>query len=245
MDQASLVEQQTDDAEEFIDLLIHEGFDVTAAAWVKPSEEDRWLLYLVSKEVDERGLSAAYRAIHPVLKQMYAPWISLSDLKLLGVTDPVAVDIAGINRKYPGRTPTRTRRPQLGDMSIEEAYVYPTPGQLPPWFEKMQKTYPSAEKFVVPVPFADLDFPTLGPFMGRINAAEFLGKPPGTVMFVGPEGKSTRPIGKLNFVYRPEGWNTVFNPKTSQWEEARLEPSGQPPYQLADFSPLTAARVES
>ena len=58
MDQALLVEQQIDDGQEFFDLLISDGFDVSAAAWVKPSEEDRWLLYLVSKVVDDRGLSA-------------------------------------------------------------------------------------------------------------------------------------------------------------------------------------------
>jgi hypothetical protein len=245
MDQALLVERQIEDGEELLEQLARDGFDVSAAAWVKPSEEDRWLLYVVSKEVDERGLSAAYRAVHPTLGKLHAPWISLSDLKLIGPTNPVAVDIMEINRKYPGRSPTRTRRPQLGGMSIEEAYVYPKPGQLPPWFEKMKRSYPSAEALAVTVPFADLDFPALGPFMGRVNATEFLGKPPGTVMFVGPEASSRRPVGKLNFVYRPEGWNTLFNPETRRWEEARFVPSGQPLYQSADFAPLVAAKVES
>jgi hypothetical protein len=245
MDQALLVEQQIDDGQEFIDQLIRDRFDVRAAAWVKPSEEDRWLLYLVSKEVEERGLSATYRAVHPVLGKMHAPWISLSDLKLVGPANPIAVDILEINRKYPGRSPTRTRRPQLGGMSIEEAYVYPTPGQMPPWFEKMKRIYPAAEAISVPVPFADLDGPAIGPFMGRVNAAEFLGKPPGTVMLVGPEGKSSRPVAMLNFVYRPEGWNTLFNPQTQRWEEVRFAGSGQPLYQSADFSTLDAATVES
>jgi len=67
MDQALLVEQQINDGRELIDHLIGDGFDVSAAAWVKPSEEDCWLLYLVSREVDQHGLSAAYRAVHPVL----------------------------------------------------------------------------------------------------------------------------------------------------------------------------------
>jgi hypothetical protein len=245
MDQALLVEQQIDDGQELTDLLISDGFDVSAAAWVKPSEEDRWLLYLVSKEVDDRGLSAAYRAVHPVLGKIHAPWVSLADLKLVGPTNPVAADILEINRKYPGRSPTRTRRAQLGGMPIDEAYVYPTPGQMPPWFQKMKRTYPSAEAIAVPVPFADLDIPALGPFMGRVNAAEFLGKPPGTVMFVGPEGKSSRPVAKLNFAYRPEGWNTLFNPQTQRWEEVRFANSGQPLYQPADFTSLLAAKVET
>jgi hypothetical protein len=245
MDQALLVEQQIDDGQELIDLLLREGFDVSAAAWVKPSEEDRWLLYLVSKEVDERGLSAAYRAVHPVFGKLHAPWVSLADLKLVGPTNPVAIDIKEINQKYPGRSPTRTRRPQLGGMSIDEAYVYPKPGQLPPWFEKMKRMYPSAEPLALSVPLTDIDLPALGSFMSRVNSTEFLGKPPGTVMFVGPEGKSGRPMGKLIFVYRPEGWNTLFNPQTQRWEEVRFADSGQPLYQSADFTSLIAPKVES
>jgi hypothetical protein len=244
MDQVLLVEQQIDDGQELIDLLLSVGFDVSAAAWVKSSDEDRWLLYLVSKEVDDRGLSAAFRALHPVLGKLHSSWVSLTDLKLVGPTSPVAADIREINRKYLGRSPTRTREPQLGGMPIDEAYVYPTPGQMPPWFEKIKRTYPSAELITVPILFADLDFPALGPLMGRVNAAELLGKPPGTLMFVGPEGKSSRPVGKLNFVYRPEGWNTRFNPQTQQWEEVRLEGPGQPLYQPADFTSLLAAKAE-
>jgi hypothetical protein len=245
MDQALLVEQQIDDGQEFIDLLISDEFDVSAAAWIKPSEEDRWLLYLVSKKVDDHGLSAAYRAVHPVLGKLHAPWVSLADLKLVGPTNPVAIDLMEINRKYPGRSPTRTSSPQLGGISIDKAYVYPTLGQRAPWFEKMKRTYPSAEAIAVPVPFADLDLPALGSFTGRVNAAEFLDKPPGTVMFVGPEVKSSRPVAKLNFVYRPEGWNTLFNPQTQRWEEVRFAGSGQPLYQPANFTSLLAAKVES
>ncbi len=246
MDQAVLVEQEIDEGQEFIDLLLEAGFDVSAAAWVKPTEEDRWLLYLVVKEVDERGHSAAFRAIHPVFVKfkLRAPWVSLLELKLVGPTDPVAADIMEINRKYPGRGPTRTRRPQLGGMSVDEAYVYPTPGRIAPWFEKLKRAYPSAEAIAFSIPYADLDFPALGPFMGRVNAAEILGKPPGTVMFVGPEAKGSRPVAKLNFVYRPEGWNTMFDPQTQRWEEVRLANSSQPLYQPADFDSLLAARLE-
>ena len=245
MDQAVLVEQQIEDGQELIDLLLREGFDLSAAAWVKPSEEDRYLLYLVSKEVDERGLSAAYRAVHPVLTELHAPSVSLADLKLVGATNPIAADIKEINQKHPGRSPTRIRRPQLGGISIDEAYVYPTPGQMPPWFQKIKRTYPSAEALAVSVPFTDLDLPSLGPFAGRVNAAEFLGKPPGTVLFVGSEGESRRPVAKLNFVYRPEGWNTLLNLQTQRWEEVRFADSGQPLYQPADLTSLVAARVES
>jgi len=79
----------------------------------------------VSKAVDEKGVAAAYRAVHPVLRQMPVPWFSLSELKLVGVADPVAADVLDIRRRFPDKVPTHTRRPYLGDMAIEEAYVYP------------------------------------------------------------------------------------------------------------------------
>jgi hypothetical protein len=115
MDQALLVDQQIDDGQKFVDLLIREGFDVSAAAWIKPSEDDRWLLYLVSKVVDDRGLSAAYRAVHPMLARLQARWISLADLKLVAPTDPVAADFRkSIGNTsplpYSGPQPTAGRR---------------------------------------------------------------------------------------------------------------------------------------
>ena len=49
-------------------------------------------------------------------------------------------------------------------------------------------------------------------------------------------------MGKLNFVYRSEGWNTLFNPETRRWEEARFGTTGQPLYQSADFAALVGAK---
>lgn len=128
MDQALLVDQRIADGQELVDLLAAAGFDVTAAAWVKPGEEDGWLLYIVSKVVDEQGMSAAYRGVHPVLRQTHVPWASLTELKLVGLSDPVAIDILDINRKYPRRGPMRSRTQRLGGMAVAEAILYPSPG---------------------------------------------------------------------------------------------------------------------
>ena len=58
MDQGTLVENRIDEGQRFIDQLVVSGLDVTAAAWVKPTEDGDWRLYVVSKVVDERGLTA-------------------------------------------------------------------------------------------------------------------------------------------------------------------------------------------
>ncbi len=42
-------------------MVIENRFDVAAARWIKPSEEEEWYLCIVSKFVIEKGLAKAYR----------------------------------------------------------------------------------------------------------------------------------------------------------------------------------------
>lgn len=105
------------------------GFDVTAAAWVLVSEEDRWYLYVATKVVDTKGPATAYREAYGVLG-VDNPWISVSEVKLIGADNPIARDILDIQRRYPGTSPTRIRRTALGSLAIQEASVYPPPWQL-------------------------------------------------------------------------------------------------------------------
>jgi hypothetical protein len=60
---------------------------------------------------------------------------------------------------------------------------------------------------------------------------------------VGPRASSANPVAKLIFHYRPEGWNTWFREETQQWEEVRHVETGEPLYQSADFSPLSAMKL--
>jgi hypothetical protein len=113
----------------------------------------------------------------------------------------------------------------------------------PDYFDDIKREFPSAELFTIPVRLEDMHLPELGRYMGRINDAEFEGMAPGTVWFFGPEGSSSKPLGRLVFVYRPEGWNTLFREETGQYEEVRHAETGEPLYQSTDFGPLAAMRV--
>ncbi|MHB1422187.1 MAG: hypothetical protein ACYC3I_03105 [Gemmataceae bacterium] len=127
MDQTALVEEQIDEGRKLINQLLEDGFDVTAAAWVKPTESNEWLLYIVSKVVEKETLSAAYQALHPALQRLGMPWLLLSSIKLIGTSNPIALDILDIQRHFAARIPTRSRRPRLGEMAVDETYVYPVP----------------------------------------------------------------------------------------------------------------------
>jgi hypothetical protein len=154
MDTIMLVENQIDDGRKFLDHLGRERFPVLAACWVKPTEEDRWSLYVVTPLVDEKGAAAAYREAYRILRSLGPLWVTDSEVKLIGAEHPVAMDVFSILRKHPGMTPIRWRGPLLfrgtpiedvyrgvplplrsgiqigpilGGMPIEEVYIYPPP----------------------------------------------------------------------------------------------------------------------
>ena len=52
MDTELLVENRIDDGQRLLIELVRDGFDVSAAAWLKTSEEGLWFLYIGSKSVD-------------------------------------------------------------------------------------------------------------------------------------------------------------------------------------------------
>ena len=127
MDTITLVAEQIGDGQRLIDGLGRENLPVRTACWVKPIEEDRWSLFLVSPLVDEKGSTSAYGEVYRVLRSLGTSYITASDIRLIGVGDPITRDTLEIQSQHPGRLATRSRRPMLGSLGIEEVYVYPAP----------------------------------------------------------------------------------------------------------------------
>jgi hypothetical protein len=124
MDTSTLVENKLDAVRSLIRQLIADKVDVTAAAWVKPSADGDWQLYLVSKTVDAKGLGDAYRATYEALEKLPDPWIGMSEIKLVGIENPIARDILAARAQAPGKRITRYLGQELGGIPIEEAYIY-------------------------------------------------------------------------------------------------------------------------
>jgi hypothetical protein len=129
MDTEILVDDRFEDGRKLVSQLVQDGFEVTAAVWIK-SNEGSWRLYLASPIATPDRIGDAYRAVYGSLSKVPASSVSLSEIKLVSPENPIARDVLEIQRRFPGRIPTRTRRPKLGDLAIEEAYIYPrvTPG---------------------------------------------------------------------------------------------------------------------
>ncbi len=122
MDTATLVNEQVDEGARFVEDLKKSGFDVDVAFWVLTSEEGLWFLYIASPVVDREGLAAAYRRVNSEVSKCPLRWISRSDIKLIGSQNPIAVDAIDYQRS---KLPARYGGRKLGNMIVEEAYIYP------------------------------------------------------------------------------------------------------------------------
>ena len=126
MDTQTPVDDQILAGQKFITLLVHRNFDVVVACWVKTSDEENVYLYIASKKVDKNGLAGAYREAYDVLQMMETPWISASQLKLVRSDDPIVDDVKKTQNLLSDAFPTVSHRPQLGNISTNEVYIYAT-----------------------------------------------------------------------------------------------------------------------
>jgi hypothetical protein len=130
MAQATLVEVQINEGQRLIHRLVQEGVAVTAAAWVKESESGDWYLYLATPLVTEGGgKRPAYHRVNAVIRGMQKAGFGMDPFakKVIGPHDPIAKDIVAHRSGRPGGPPTPFQGSRLGDLAVEEAYIYPRP----------------------------------------------------------------------------------------------------------------------
>lgn len=126
MDQVALVDRRIDDGRKLVLQLARDGFQVTAAFWLKAPEDAWWYLFIASKVVDQIGPGKAYRALQSSLEHLPGTSISLADIKLIGVDDnPITASVRKVQQQGGGKGPLHFRGGQLGNLTIDEAYLYP------------------------------------------------------------------------------------------------------------------------
>jgi hypothetical protein len=52
-------------------------------------------------------------------------WLSSSEIKVVGPSNPIARDVLAIMVRHPGRLSTRFGGRTLGSMAVEQTYIYP------------------------------------------------------------------------------------------------------------------------
>jgi hypothetical protein len=126
MAQVLLVDEQLRDGWRLVERLARDDFGVTAAGWLKTSEEGRWYLTIASPFVDREGPGKAYRHVHALVREMPPPFaIAPLDVKLVGARSQLAQSAAKVERDLPVKVLTRYRGPDLGKLAADDAYIYP------------------------------------------------------------------------------------------------------------------------
>ena len=130
MDQGSLVENLIDNGAKLAAMLVEDGFDVTAAFWMRQDLDDPWKLYFVSKVFDEKGPHAAYQMIDTALRRlrMEDTSISMSYVNVISPGDRIAKEILAQHEGHRDR-PLRV----IYGMDLEGVYVYPHVSSDNPW----------------------------------------------------------------------------------------------------------------
>lgn len=125
MYQETLVDRQITDGERYVAALRADNFDVTAACWARTSEEGHWYFYIASQDVDRLGIHEAYMRVLGVRRRMDPPCtVERLRVKLIPASNPIATDLLRIQKHF--RAPLPYRGAQIGNVAIDEAYVYAT-----------------------------------------------------------------------------------------------------------------------
>jgi hypothetical protein len=125
MDQVSLVDRRIAEGQGLLLQLVQDDFDVTAAFWLKAPEDPFFHLIIASRLVDRVGPGEAYRELQTSHRRVGVTCISLAEIKLIGVQNPIVGDVRKMQKQSGTDRPIHFHGGQLGNVAVEEAYIYP------------------------------------------------------------------------------------------------------------------------
>jgi len=124
MDQGSLVIEETEAGAELA-RRFHSYMPVEVAFWIKPVDDGRWMLCIVSKKIDERTYDLGYGEVLRLAQAMKNPYIDPFHVRLLRADDPLALAALEIQQRYPGNMATRFGGKEFDGIAVDGAYIYP------------------------------------------------------------------------------------------------------------------------
>jgi hypothetical protein len=118
-----------EDGQRIIEQLSHDGFEVTTAFWLKKAENGRWYFYVVSPVIEKEGSFVGYQQLQLSIRRLGSKWIDPLEARLIGPKNPIARDVLAVHQHAPGAkaSPMWWGGTQLGNVSVEDAYLYPLP----------------------------------------------------------------------------------------------------------------------
>ena len=105
--------------------LARDAFEVKAAFWAREVERDEIQLNIVHPPVDQEGLLKSLARLQSSLFRLANNALSLADLSLIGVNNPLATDVLGLLAQDHDQAGIHLGPRRLGDHAVEWAYIYP------------------------------------------------------------------------------------------------------------------------
>jgi hypothetical protein len=130
MDQGALVTEQINAGASLI-----REFDryapLRTAFWLKGTEDGQWYLYLVSDRIDDSNFDAAYGEVLRLTGFRSTLWLDPFQVKVAGLDNPVAKSVLDVQSDFPATLGSRLRNLRLGDVNVDEVYIYALPATVP------------------------------------------------------------------------------------------------------------------
>jgi hypothetical protein len=126
MDQGPLVTEEIEAGAELV-----REFDkyepVKVAFWLKASDEDHRFLYIASEHINDTNFAVAYGEVLRLSDKLHSIYLDPFRVKLIGADDPLARAAVEIHQRFAGHTAARIGGKVFGGISIDDAYIYPSP----------------------------------------------------------------------------------------------------------------------
>ena len=117
---------EIDAGAEFVRAL-HGRQPVTAAFWLKASDEGVRYLYVVLTGLADADFGDAYLDVRAVAEALPDHYIDPFRVRLIGPDDPLARAALDVYRRHPRRVPPRFGGSVFGGTPVDELYLYPPP----------------------------------------------------------------------------------------------------------------------
>jgi hypothetical protein len=126
MDQGTLVRDEIDAGAEFVRRFGRYA-PVAAAFWLRAADKLGRYLYIASDQFTDRNTPAAYTEVARVIREMGDPNLDPFRVKVVRMDNPVVRSVMEIYQQYKGRPPARYEATSLGDVAVDDLYIYPQP----------------------------------------------------------------------------------------------------------------------
>jgi hypothetical protein len=120
-----LSQHEIDEGQRLLDRFAADQIPITAAFWVKPTDEDQWSLCVTTPLSNQNARLEGYRQLAHFLESLGNTWLTISDVKLISESDEAIKDVLALRKRFSGWVPNRINLPNPANISIDEMYLYP------------------------------------------------------------------------------------------------------------------------